>query len=203
MECNYKKELEDLKIIYGISLKELNTLQERELERIILFMKQFTETYESRKKVETKLERLEAKLACEEKDPIAATTRMKTMMNDKLLYEMLYNFIDKLNVEDQVSLLDDPQPFLIDFFHTIVFKKEEVRFLMRNIVAEIHRRDRLKCQYCRIDAGLFVQSPVEPHNLCKLHRQDYETQFEDRTLTQKHPALGDLVNYTGAKIPDA
>lgn len=131
--------------------------------------------------------------------------RMKMMTNDKLIFELLYNFISKLNIEDQIRLLDNQRPFLKDFFDEAIEMKghyEEIGYLMRNIVVEIHRKDRMKCQYCRIDAGLFVQSPVEPHNLCKLHRQDYETQFEDRTLKQIHPAIGDLVQYSGAQIED-
>lgn len=65
----------------------------------------------------------------------------------------------------------------------------EIQHLITSIAKNIDRSDKLKCQYCRIDEGFLVDSPVVAHNLCKKHRQEYEEQFIDKTLTQIHPAI--------------
>lgn len=122
------------------------------------------------------------------------------MTNDKFIYHLLYSFIEKLSVPDQINVLENPVGAWKKFVaqtKSLEGPYEEIRYIMRNIVSEIHRKDRLHCQYCRIEEGLLVKSPVEPHNLCKVHRQEYETRMEDRTLRQVHPAISDFVGKEG------
>lgn len=134
------------------------------------------------------------------------------MMNDKLLYDLLYNFIGKKVNETSVDsaeyeakklyMLKHPNEVWLSFSNYINKSEwkgecEEILFLIMNIIKEIDRKDKLKCQYCRIDAGLFVQSPVEPHHLCKIHRQDYEVLYDDRTLRQNHPAISNVIAFIG------
>ncbi len=129
------------------------------------------------------------------------------MMNDRVLYELLYQFISDCIKEGDTPEMISANPkdiwecFWVESSH-LRGRYEEIEHLIKSIAKEIDRRDKLKCQYCRVDAGLFVKSPVEPHKLCKSHLQDYEVDYKDRTLTQVHPALGDLVNYTGAILKE-
>lgn len=130
------------------------------------------------------------------------------MMNDRVLYELLYQFIsDCIKKEgDTPEVIGANAKDIWECFWVessrLKGRYEEIEHLIKSIAKEIDRKDKLKCQYCRVDAGFFVKSPVEPHNLCKLHQQEYEVQYVDRTLTQVHPALGDLINHTGKKLKD-
>lgn len=122
------------------------------------------------------------------------------MTNDRLIYRLLYAFIEKLSVSDQINVLENPAGAWKNFVaetKDLDGQYEEIRYLIRNIVSEIHRKDRIHCQYCRIDEGLLVKPPVEPHNLCKIHRQEYETRMDDRTLKQIHPAISEFVGKEG------
>jgi hypothetical protein len=113
-------------------------------------------------------------------------------MNDRILYELLYNYLEKDVPLKQEEILADPVLTWHYFYEAskkLFGKYSEIRFLIQNIIKEIDRKDKLKCQYCRIDEGLLVEPPVKAENLCKKHRQEFEEQFIDRTLTQKHPAI--------------
>lgn len=113
------------------------------------------------------------------------------MMNDRIIYELLYDYILK-EVTDKEILYENPhmvwQMFWEDSEH-LEGKYKEIYFLIQNIIKEIDRKDKLKCQFCRVDEGLFVDPPVKAENLCKKHRQEYEEQYIDRTLSQNHPAI--------------
>lgn len=130
------------------------------------------------------------------------------MMNDRVLYELLYQFISDCIKEGATpdEIISRPKDIWEDFWiesSQLEFRYEEIEHLIKSIVRDLDRKDKLKCQYCRVDAGFFVKTPVQPHNLCKTHLQEYEVNYIDRTLTQVHPALGDLINHTGKKLSDA
>lgn len=138
---------------------------------------------------------------------VAVTMSLK-MMNDRVLYELLYEFIHECIIDGETTdeIMRIPKDVWENFWvdsSQLTGRYEEIEHLIRSIAKEIDRKDKLKCQYCRVDAGFFVKPPVEPHNLCKTHLQEYEIQYIDRTLTQVHPALGNLVNHIGKKINDA
>jgi hypothetical protein len=60
-------------------------------------------------------------------------------------------------------------------------KYEIIDELIKNIVTEIDRKDKVRCQYCRIDEGLSVTSPIKAENLCRYHRNEYEEKYYDKT----------------------
>jgi len=55
---------------------------------------------------------------------------------------------------------------------------------IRNVAKDYDRKQRIKCQFCRIEEGFEVETPVRAELLCKPHRQDFELNFTDLTLTQ-------------------
>ncbi len=55
---------------------------------------------------------------------------------------------------------------------------------IRNVAKDYDRKQRIKCQFCRIDEGFEVETPVKAELLCKPHRQEFELNFNDLTLTQ-------------------
>ena len=124
------------------------------------------------------------------------------MMNDRVIYELLYQYLKECYEEDPDTIHGNisPQDIWESFWlesSRLDGRYKEIRYLIVSIVREIDRRDKLKCQYCRIDDGLFVEPPVVPHDLCKKHRQEYEEQYEDRTLKQNHPACGPIIGMDG------
>jgi len=123
-------------------------------------------------------------------------------MNDKILYELLYEYLRKglSNFSFNVDMVKVEPEMIWDLFTSSIFLREhfgEVKHLMRSIVKEIDRKDKLKCQYCRIDEGFFVDSPLRAEELCKKHLQEYEERYVDRTLTQKHPATSEIIGREG------
>ena len=123
-------------------------------------------------------------------------------MNDRIIYELLYQFI-----VDCIRDGDDPETFIDDPGHIwecfwvesskLTGRYAEIKHLIRSIAKEIDRKDKLRCQYCRIDEGFLVEPPVKAEELCKKHRQEYEEQYVDRTQTQKHPGIGEFVGKEG------
>lgn len=110
-------------------------------------------------------------------------------MNDRLIYELLYEFM-KNGIGDSEFCLDitaeDPY-YVWDAFVKSKFLADnfgEVVHLVRSIAKDINRKEKLKCQYCRIDEGFSVESPIKFEDLCKKHRQEYEEKYVDRTLAQ-------------------
>lgn len=131
---------------------------------------------------------------------VGAKMRMNAMMNDRIVYELLYQFMldEFLNHgEKHESVVEFPE-LMWDRFVESGFLYEnmgEIKHLIRSIAKEIDRKDKLKCQYCRIDEGFLVEPPVKAEELCKKHRQEYEEQYVDRTLSQSHPGI--INTFTG------
>jgi len=63
----------------------------------------------------------------------------------------------------------------------------EIAHYIRNVAKDYDRKQKIRCQFCRIDEGFEVDTPVKAELLCKAHRQDYELNFTDLTLMQ--PAI--------------
>lgn len=111
-------------------------------------------------------------------------------MNDRLLYDLLFSYIDK-GLKNHSFTLDlalvEPE-MIWDLFTSSMFLKDnlkEIQHLVTSIAKELDRKERLTCQYCRIEEGFFVEPPVVSEDLCKRHRQEYEERYVDRTLTQE------------------
>lgn len=124
------------------------------------------------------------------------------MMNDRIVYELLYEFIKNgiNNAEFTSDIgLDDPELIWTGFTASKFLRENfgEIKHMIRSITKEIDRKDKLKCQYCRIDEGLLVEPPVKAEELCKKHRQEYEEQYVDRTLHQVHPGISEFVGKEG------
>lgn len=111
------------------------------------------------------------------------------MMNDRVLYELLYQYIRECIAEDWTidEVINAPKTIWEMFWvdsSNLKGRYSEIWHLIGAIAKDVDRKDRMHCQYCRIDEGLFVESPVQAENLCKRHRQEYEEQYIDRTLRQ-------------------
>lgn len=124
------------------------------------------------------------------------------MMNDRVIYFLLYQFIVECVQEgDDIEWIrDNPSDTWESFWvesSKLKGRYEEIKHLIVAIAKEIDRKDKLKCQYCRIDEGFLVEPPVKAEDLCKKHRQEYEEQYVDRTKLQKHPGIGDFVGKEG------
>jgi hypothetical protein len=110
---------------------------------------------------------------------------------DKLLYDFLVEFLNH-KYKSTVHLGEDQKEYLLgnyielweefcnDLQH-IEGKYSIIESLIKNTIKEIYRRDKIRCQYCRIDEGLSVTSPVKAENLCRYHRNEYEEKFYDKT----------------------
>lgn len=126
------------------------------------------------------------------------------MMNDRIIYELLYDFIYKSIADGQKisDVIRDPtitwESFWVDS-SLLDGKYTEIYFLIANIAKEIDRKDKMKCQFCRIDEGLLTSSPVKAEDLCKKHRQEYEEQYIDRTLNQMPLGIGAIIEYEGKR----
>ncbi len=124
------------------------------------------------------------------------------MMNDKLVYELLYQYISNLydakNTDQEFDdIINNWEDLWMCFCQeSLQFEGlyAEIKHLINSIAKEIEVRDKIVCQYCRIDHGLYVQSPVKSENLCKKHRQEYEEQYIDKTLRQNHPGIGAILD---------
>ncbi|CAB4166292.1 hypothetical protein UFOVP844_21 [uncultured Caudovirales phage] len=103
-----------------------------------------------------------------------------------LLHQYLTTFLDK-DIQRLDAVLKYPEEVWNGFCEA---SKDcqgdyfEIAHLIRNMAKDYDRRQRIKCQFCRIDSGFDVESPVRAELLCKMHRQDYELNFNDLTLTQ-------------------
>lgn len=124
------------------------------------------------------------------------------MMNDKILYELLYNFVmqemDNHGLEAKF-ISDDPETLWKNFVKSkfILENFGEIRHLIVSIAKDIDRKDKLKCQFCRIEEGLYAPSPVVYHHLCKKHRQEFDENYIDKTFIQKHPAISEIQGKEG------
>lgn len=124
------------------------------------------------------------------------------MMNDRILYELLYQFIvDYFKENNDLEFIKSSPEDIWECFWVessgLDKRYTEIRHLITSIAKEIERKDKLKCQYCRIDEGFLVEPPIEAHNLCKRHLQEFEEKYEDRTLKQNHPGFTPIMGTEG------
>lgn len=116
-------------------------------------------------------------------------------MNDRIIYHLLYQFLRELWKKfGDTEEFEKATPKLIweGFLNeslTLEGRYSEIEYLIAGMIRDIQRKDRLNCQFCRIDEGLFVTPPVKAENLCKRHRQEYEEQYIDRTIAQLNPGI--------------
>jgi hypothetical protein len=118
----------------------------------------------------------------------------------KIIYDILFQYVSSQILEGNLTLddaLTNQKKIWDSFLLSSVFKKNfcEIQHLIMSIAKEIDRKEKLKCQYCRIDEGFLVEPPVKAQDLCKKHRQEYEEQYIDRTFNQCHPGI--LSSFSG------
>jgi len=104
----------------------------------------------------------------------------------ELLSQYIKNFIDEdINRLDLVlKYPEEVWNSFCDVTNNCKGNYFEIAHFIRNTAKDYDRRQRIKCQFCRIEAGFDVESPVRAEILCKMHRQDYEINFNDLTLIQ-------------------
>lgn len=116
------------------------------------------------------------------------------MNMNNLLFDLLYAFLhkkysactEKEGVEKfQKDYLIGISKLLWKEFCTeaslLENKYDMIEVLIKNIITEIDKKDKVRCQYCRIDEGLSITSPIKAENLCRYHRNEYEERYYDKT----------------------